>query len=69
MIWSPKIFFGRKWQLGDRIFPALSSLALIPGPHRHRIYDRREEALPDGRRSGGDEGMESRLIALKQSIS
>ena len=24
MIWSPKIFFGRKWRLGDRIFPALS---------------------------------------------
>ena len=23
MIWSPKIFFGRKWRLGDRIFPAL----------------------------------------------
>ena len=23
MIWSPKKFFGRKWRLGDRIFPAL----------------------------------------------
>ena len=37
-------------------------LASIPGPHLHRIYDRREEALPDGRRSGGDayEGLGSK---------
>ena len=28
MIWSPKIFFGRKWQLGDWIFPALPVLAM-----------------------------------------
>ena len=28
MIWSPKIFFGRKWRLGDRIFPALLSSLL-----------------------------------------
>ena len=35
-------------------------LASNPGPHRHRICDRQEEALPDGRRSGGDEGLGSR---------
>ena len=27
MIWSPKEFFGRKWRLGDRIFPALQTTA------------------------------------------
>ena len=46
----------------QRSIGAQAGLASIPGPHRHRIYDRREEApLPDGRRSGGDEGLGSRL--------
>ena len=43
--------------------PSLGELASNPGPHRHRIYDRGEEPLPDGRRSGGDEGLGSRLRA------
>ena len=28
MIWSPKLFFGRKWRLGDRIFPALHTYSV-----------------------------------------
>ena len=40
-------------------------LASTPGPHRHRIY----EALPDGRRSGGDEGLGSRLKGGREAVS
>ena len=44
-----------------RLFSASAAVASNPGPHHHRICDRREEPLPDGRRSGGDEGLGSRL--------
>ena len=55
----------------SEIIPAsvMLHLAAIPGSHRHRIYDRREEALPDGRRSGGDDGLGSRLGRNSTSTS